>query len=293
MRCTWTSGAGGVVRLSDEETERRWQATTPQWPIMHAVLYGVSRDQLMAAHQANHIQVAYAPDAAERPAGRWRGRRPWRSALRPRGAARRRPRRHAGLPPDRRRSVSERSRAARHARRASGCRFPGSARWQPSTSTSGPVKCTPWSGENGAGKSTLGRMLGGEMVPDEGRLIIAGTPALAPLAPRGPGRRRGDDPAGVPAGRHPFGGREHHARPRAPARLRAGEPNGVAQGGPRCPRCGRGRPRLADRARRRAHPRRPAAGGDRPGPRAPASAASSWTSPPRRSATTRRSGWSG
>lgn len=57
-------GRGGVVRLSDEETNRRWQATTSQWPIMHAVLYGVSRDQLMARHQANHIQVAYATDAA-------------------------------------------------------------------------------------------------------------------------------------------------------------------------------------------------------------------------------------
>jgi L-fucose isomerase-like protein len=57
-------GRGGVVRLSREETERRWQQTTSQWPIMHAVLYGVSRDQLMAKHQANHIQVAYAPDAA-------------------------------------------------------------------------------------------------------------------------------------------------------------------------------------------------------------------------------------
>ena len=57
-------GRGGVVRLSDEETERRWAATTRQWPIMHAVLYGVSRDQLMAKHQANHIQVAYATDAA-------------------------------------------------------------------------------------------------------------------------------------------------------------------------------------------------------------------------------------
>ncbi len=31
---------------------------------MHAVLYGVNRDQLMARHQANHIHVAYAPDAA-------------------------------------------------------------------------------------------------------------------------------------------------------------------------------------------------------------------------------------
>ena len=57
-------GRGGVVKLSDEETERRWQATTPQWPIMHAVLYGITRDQMMAKHMANHIQVAYAPDAA-------------------------------------------------------------------------------------------------------------------------------------------------------------------------------------------------------------------------------------
>jgi hypothetical protein len=56
-------GRGGVVRLSDEETARRWAATTSQWPIMHAVLYGVTRDRLMAKHKANHIQVAYAPDA--------------------------------------------------------------------------------------------------------------------------------------------------------------------------------------------------------------------------------------
>ncbi len=57
-------GRGGVVRLSEEETQRRWNATTPQWPIMHAVLYGITRDQMMAKHMANHIQVAYAPDAA-------------------------------------------------------------------------------------------------------------------------------------------------------------------------------------------------------------------------------------
>ncbi|HEY6167282.1 MAG TPA: fucose isomerase [Verrucomicrobiae bacterium] len=56
-------GRGGVVTLPREETERRWRATTPQWPIMHAVTYGVSRDQLMAKHKANHIQVAYAEDA--------------------------------------------------------------------------------------------------------------------------------------------------------------------------------------------------------------------------------------
>jgi hypothetical protein len=30
---------------------------------MHAVLHGVSRDQLMAKHKANHLQVAYATDA--------------------------------------------------------------------------------------------------------------------------------------------------------------------------------------------------------------------------------------
>lgn len=56
-------GRGGVVRLSAQETARRWEATTRQWPIMHAILYGVSRDQLMAKHQANHIQVVYASDA--------------------------------------------------------------------------------------------------------------------------------------------------------------------------------------------------------------------------------------
>jgi len=55
-------GRGGAVSLPREETERRWQATTPQWPIMHAVLYGVTRNQFMAKHKANHIQVAYAAD---------------------------------------------------------------------------------------------------------------------------------------------------------------------------------------------------------------------------------------
>ena len=52
------------MRLPDEENQRRWEATTSQWPMMHAVLYGVSRDQFMAKHKANHIQVVYAPDAA-------------------------------------------------------------------------------------------------------------------------------------------------------------------------------------------------------------------------------------
>jgi hypothetical protein len=57
-------GRGGVVRLPEKENQRRWEATTSQWPMMNAVLYGVSRDQFMAKHKANHIQVVYAPDAA-------------------------------------------------------------------------------------------------------------------------------------------------------------------------------------------------------------------------------------
>ncbi len=57
-------GRGGALSLPQEESARRWAATTSQWPMMHAVLYGVTRDQFMAKHQANHIQVAYAPDAA-------------------------------------------------------------------------------------------------------------------------------------------------------------------------------------------------------------------------------------
>jgi hypothetical protein len=58
-------GRAKAIELPRSETERRWQATTPQWPIMHAVLEGVSRDQMMARHKSNHIQVAYATDARE------------------------------------------------------------------------------------------------------------------------------------------------------------------------------------------------------------------------------------
>jgi hypothetical protein len=53
-------GRAGIVELPQEETDRRWRETTPPWPIMHAVLYGVTRDQMMARHKANHIQVVYA-----------------------------------------------------------------------------------------------------------------------------------------------------------------------------------------------------------------------------------------
>lgn len=56
-------GRGTAVELPESETTRRWQATSPEWPIMHAVLHGVSRDQMMARHKANHLNVAYAPSA--------------------------------------------------------------------------------------------------------------------------------------------------------------------------------------------------------------------------------------
>jgi hypothetical protein len=58
-------GRAEVVSLPKEETERRWNLTTYQWPIMHAVTYGVTRDQMMARHKANHIHVAYANSAEE------------------------------------------------------------------------------------------------------------------------------------------------------------------------------------------------------------------------------------
>ena len=56
-------GRGTVVALPAEEMQFRWESTTPQWPIMSAILHGVSRDQLMSRHKANHIQVVYAPSA--------------------------------------------------------------------------------------------------------------------------------------------------------------------------------------------------------------------------------------
>ncbi len=55
-------GLGEVVKLPAEETEERLKLTTHQWPIMHAVLKGITRDQMMARHKSNHIQVVYVPD---------------------------------------------------------------------------------------------------------------------------------------------------------------------------------------------------------------------------------------
>ena len=56
-------GLGTVVELPEEETQRRWQNTTAQWPMVNFVLSGISRDSFMARHRANHISIAYAPSA--------------------------------------------------------------------------------------------------------------------------------------------------------------------------------------------------------------------------------------
>jgi L-fucose isomerase-like protein len=57
-------GRATALSLPAEETERRLKSVTPQWPIMHVRLHGISRDQFMARHHANHVNVAYA-DSAE------------------------------------------------------------------------------------------------------------------------------------------------------------------------------------------------------------------------------------
>ena len=52
-------GRGTVVDLPQEEVDRRLNLCTPIWPIVNAQLHGVTRDQFMGRHRANHIQVCY------------------------------------------------------------------------------------------------------------------------------------------------------------------------------------------------------------------------------------------
>ncbi|NRB18646.1 MAG: hypothetical protein HRU33_14050 [Rhodobacteraceae bacterium] len=58
-------GLGEVVELSQDEITRRSEGTTREWPMMNAVLSGVSRDQMMARHKSNHVQVVYAHSSDE------------------------------------------------------------------------------------------------------------------------------------------------------------------------------------------------------------------------------------
>jgi len=56
-------GRGTCIEMPQEEVDRRLNSTNKEWPIMNAILHGVDRNQLMARHKANHLNVAYAPDA--------------------------------------------------------------------------------------------------------------------------------------------------------------------------------------------------------------------------------------
>jgi hypothetical protein len=55
-------GTGMAHDLPKEEVQRRLDSTTEVWPIMNVTLDGVSKDNLMAGHQSNHISVAYVPE---------------------------------------------------------------------------------------------------------------------------------------------------------------------------------------------------------------------------------------
>ena len=58
-------GLGEAVSVPDEVARDNWKQTTEQWPMMHLVMRGITRDQFMARHKANHIQVVYAPSEEE------------------------------------------------------------------------------------------------------------------------------------------------------------------------------------------------------------------------------------
>ncbi|MCB1331670.1 MAG: fucose isomerase [Maritimibacter sp.] len=55
-------GTGHALELPKEEFDRRHNATTREWPLLNAVLDGISRDALMAGHQSNHISIAYVDE---------------------------------------------------------------------------------------------------------------------------------------------------------------------------------------------------------------------------------------
>jgi hypothetical protein len=58
-------GRATAISLPEEETRRRWNEVTPEWPVMHVLLHGVDQNQFMARHPSNHVNVAYAPSAEE------------------------------------------------------------------------------------------------------------------------------------------------------------------------------------------------------------------------------------
>lgn len=55
-------GTGTAVELPEAEFERRRKATNYEWPLLNAVLDGITRDDLMAGHQSNHLTLAYVAE---------------------------------------------------------------------------------------------------------------------------------------------------------------------------------------------------------------------------------------
>ena len=51
-------GRGEVVALPPPVRDAWWNGTTREWPFMAADL-GITRDDLMAHYQSNHVAVAY------------------------------------------------------------------------------------------------------------------------------------------------------------------------------------------------------------------------------------------
>ena len=64
-------GRATVVDLPVKETQRRKNATNPEWPIANVVLHGVTRDQFMGRHKANHANIAYGSDAVTADKALW------------------------------------------------------------------------------------------------------------------------------------------------------------------------------------------------------------------------------
>ena len=58
-------GRGRVVKLPEAEVKRRAKLANPEWPVVSAVLDGMTRDQFMGRHPANHIQIVYANSAKD------------------------------------------------------------------------------------------------------------------------------------------------------------------------------------------------------------------------------------
>jgi len=55
-------GTGTAVELPEAEFERRRRGTNYEWPLLNCVLDGVTRDDLMAGHQSNHVTLAYVDE---------------------------------------------------------------------------------------------------------------------------------------------------------------------------------------------------------------------------------------